>query len=82
MEQLFDIHQVPNLQKVTIASSYLKPQQFVWYQWLCECKNNSIISSSIFIEELISYHDDVNRNFFSTQLINLRQKGPVIEHIQ
>ena len=32
MEQFFDIHQVPNLQKVTIASLYLEPQQFVWYQ--------------------------------------------------
>ena len=36
MEQFFDLHQVPNLQKVTIASSYLEPEQFVWYQWLCE----------------------------------------------
>ena len=26
MEQFFDIHQVPNLQKVTIASLYLDPQ--------------------------------------------------------
>ena len=33
MEQLFDLHQVPNLQKVTIASLYLEPnQQFMWYQ--------------------------------------------------
>ena len=26
MEQFFDIHQVPNLQNVTIASLYLEPQ--------------------------------------------------------
>ena len=26
MEHLFDIHQVPNLQKVTITSLYLEPQ--------------------------------------------------------
>ena len=26
MEQFFDIHQVPDLQKVTIASLYLEPQ--------------------------------------------------------
>ena len=32
MEQFFDIHQVSNLQKVTIASLYLEPQQFMWYQ--------------------------------------------------
>jgi hypothetical protein len=31
---------------------------------------------------LISYHDDVKRNQFFTQLINLRQKGPVIKNIQ
>ena len=38
MEQFFDQHQVPNLQKVTIASLYLKPEQFVWCQWLREQK--------------------------------------------
>ena len=54
----------------------------MWYQWLCECKKNTIISWSIFTEELIAYHDDVKSNSFFTQLINLRQKGPVIEHIQ
>ena len=48
MQKFFDIHQVPNLQKVTIASLYLEPQQFVWYQWLCECKKNTIVSWSIF----------------------------------
>ena len=82
MEKFFDIHQVWNLQKVTIASLYLEPEQFVWYQWICECKKNSIISWSIFTEELISYHDDVKSNFFFTQLINLRKKGPLIKHIQ
>jgi hypothetical protein len=28
--QFFDLHQVPNLQKVPIASSYLENDQFVW----------------------------------------------------
>ena len=32
MEQFFDIHQVSNLQKTPIASLYLDPEQFVWYQ--------------------------------------------------
>ena len=32
MEQFFYINQMPNLQKVTIASLYLDPEQFVWYQ--------------------------------------------------
>ena len=36
MDQFFDLHQVPNLQKVTITSLYLEPEQFVWYQWICE----------------------------------------------
>ena len=71
---VLDIHQVPNLQKVTIASLYLEPQRFVWYQWLCECKKNTIISWSIFTEELIAYHDDVKINSFFTQLINLWKK--------
>jgi hypothetical protein len=35
MEQFFDLHQAPNIQKVTIASLYLEPEQFVSYQWLC-----------------------------------------------
>ena len=66
MEQFFDIHQVPNLQKVTIASLYLEPQQFVWQQWLCECKKNTIISWSVFTEEQIAYRDDVKRNPYFT----------------
>jgi hypothetical protein len=64
MEQFFDLQQVPNLEKVTIASLYLELEQFVWYQWLCEQKNDTIISWSIFTEELISYHDDKNNTFF------------------
>ena len=50
MEQFFDLHQVPTLQKVTIASLYLEPDQFVWYQWICDYKNNSIVSWSIFTD--------------------------------
>jgi hypothetical protein len=48
IEHLFDLHQVPNLEKITIASLYLSPEQFVWYQWLCEQKKDTIISWSIF----------------------------------
>jgi hypothetical protein len=36
MEKLFDLQQVTNLKKVTLASLYLEPDQFVWYQWICE----------------------------------------------
>ena len=81
MEKFFDLHQVPNLQMVTIASLYFDPKQFVWYQWLCEQKKDNIISWSIFTEELISYHVDKNNTFF-IQLVYLKQKGLVSEHIQ
>ena len=81
MEQFFNLHQVPTLQKVTIAPLYLDPDKFVWYQWLCDCKNDSIISWSIFIEELIAHCGDINRNTF-IHLVNLKQKGQVTEHIK
>ena len=82
MEKFFDLHQVPTLQKVTIASLFLKPDQFVWYQCFCDLKNESIISWSIFTEELISHYGDINSNTFFSQLVNLKQKGPVTEHIK
>ena len=44
MEKYFDIHQVPSLQNVSIASLYLENDQFVWYQWICEIKKDYIIS--------------------------------------
>ena len=44
MEKFFDLHQVPTLQKVTIESLYLEPNQFVWYQWICDCKKDSTIT--------------------------------------
>ena len=62
MEQFFDLHQVPTMQKVTIASLYLEPDQFVWYQWLCDHKRESIISWSIFTEELIARYGYINNN--------------------
>lgn len=48
MEQFFDLNNVQNTQKVRITTLYLKPNQFVWYQWLCSCKQ--IITWTIFIE--------------------------------
>ena len=41
MEQFFDLHQVPTTKNVTIASLYLDPDQFFWYQWICDCKKDS-----------------------------------------
>ena len=82
MDQFFDLHQVPTLQIVTIASLYLELDQFVWCQWLCDHKKISIVSRSIFIEELIAHYGDINNNAFFIQLVNLKEKGLVIEHIK
>jgi hypothetical protein len=46
MEQFFDLHDVPHTQKVQIASSYLDPNQFVWYRWLLSHK--SLVTWTIF----------------------------------
>ena len=64
MEQFFDLHQVPTLQKVTIASFYLEPNQFVWYHFIYDHKKDSIISCSIITEELIAHYGDINNNAF------------------
>ena len=32
MEKYFDLHGVPLLQKVRIASNYLEPNQVLWYK--------------------------------------------------
>jgi hypothetical protein len=39
MEQFFDLHDVPQTQKVQIAFLYLKPNQCLWYQYLCSRKS-------------------------------------------
>jgi hypothetical protein len=80
MEQFFDLHNVPHTQKVRIASLYLEPNQFVWYRWLCSRK--SLITWTIFMEEMISHYDDTRSNTFFSQLINLKQKGSITEHIE
>jgi hypothetical protein len=80
MEQFFDLHNVPHTQKVRIASLYLEPNQFVWYRWLCSHK--SLVTWTIFMEEMIAHYEDTRRNTFFSQLINLKQKGSVTEHIE
>jgi gas vesicle protein len=80
MEQFFDLHNVPHTQKVRIASLYLEPNQFVWYRWLCSRK--SLITWTIFTEEMIAHYEDTRSNTFFSQLINLKQKGSVTEHIE
>jgi hypothetical protein len=80
MEQFFDLHNVPHTQKVRIASLYLEPNQFVWYRWLCSRK--SLVTCTIFMEEMIAHYEDTRSNTFFIQLINLKQKGSVTEHIE
>ena len=82
MKQFFDLHQVSTMKKVTIASLYLESYQFVWYQWICDRKKDSIISWSIFTEELIAPYRDINNNTFFIQLVNLKKKGLVTKHIK
>ena len=80
MEQYFDLHEVQLLQKVHIASLYLEPNQFLWYKGLCSCK--PLVTWSIFMEEMIAHYEDTKRNTFFSQLINLKQKGSMAEHIE
>ena len=80
MEQFFDLHNVPHTQKVRIASLYLEPNQFVWYRWIRSRK--SLVTWTIFMEEMIAHYEDTRRNTFFSQLINLKQKGSVTKHIE
>jgi hypothetical protein len=80
IEQLFDLHNVPHTQMVRIVSLYLEPNQFVWYRWLCSRK--SLVTWKIFTEEMIAHYEDTRSNTFFSQLINLKKKGSVTEHIE
>jgi hypothetical protein len=80
MENLFDLHDVPHKQKVQIVSLYLEPNQFVWYRWICSRK--SLVTWTIFMEEMIEHYEDTRINTFFSQLINLKQKGSDVEHIE
>ena len=62
MEQYFDLHGIPLLQKVCIASSYLEPNQFLWYKGLCSRK--PLVTWSIFTEEMIAHYEDTKSNTF------------------
>ena len=80
MEQYFDLNNVENTQKVHIATLHLEKNTFVWYRWLCSHKK--IVTWSFFMEEMIAHYEDTKRNTFFSPLINLKQKGSVVEHIQ
>jgi gas vesicle protein len=80
MEQFFDLHNVSHTQKVRIASLYLESNQFVWYRWICSLK--SLVTWTIFTEEMIAHYEDTRSNAFFSQSINIKQKGSVTEHIE
>jgi len=80
MEKYFYLHGVPLLQKVHITSNYLEMNQFLWFKVLCSCK--PLVMWSIFTEEMIAHYEDTKRNTFFSQLINLKQKGSMVEHIE
>ena len=62
MEQYFDLHNVKKPQKVRIASLYLEPNQFVWYQWIFSHKQ--IVTWTIFMDEMIAHYEDTKSNTF------------------
>ncbi len=80
MEQYFDLQGVKPSQKVCISSSNLEPNQFVWHRWICSRK--PLVTWSILTKEMITHYEDTKRNTFFIQLINLKQKGSMVEHIE
>src|SRR3984957_14997967 len=80
MEQFFDLNNMQNTQKVHISTLYLESNHFLWYQWLCYRKQ--IITWANFTEELIAYYEDTKSNTFFSQMISLKQKCIIMEHIE
>jgi hypothetical protein len=80
MEQLFDLHNVSHTQKVQIASLYLEPHHFLGYR--CLCSRKSLITWTNFTKEMIAHYENTRSNTFFSQLINLKKKGSVKEHIE
>ena len=80
MEKYFDLNNVQNTQKVRIATLHLEQNTFVWYRWLC-CRK-LLVTWLIFMEEMTTHYEDTKSNTFFIQLINLKQKGSVVEHVR
>ena len=62
MERYFDLYGLPLLKKVCFSSSYLEPNQFLWYKGLFSRKQ--LVTWSIFMEEMIAHYEDTRRNTF------------------
>ena len=78
MEQYFDLHGVPLLQKVCIASPYLEPDQFLWYKGLCSRKQ--LVTLSIFTEEMIAHYEDTKRN--TTTIGRKKRKRDLLQSVK
>ena len=78
--EYFSLQDVQPSQKVHIASLYLEPNQFVWNRELYSHK--PLVTWSIFMKEMITHYEDTKRNTFLSQLINIKQKGSMMEHIE
>lgn len=63
MNKFFDLHQASTLQNVAIASLYLDPNQFVWYQWIYDWKKDFTIFWSIFTNKFIAHYEDIKRHY-------------------
>ena len=61
-------------------SLYLEPNQFVWYRWLCSRK--SLVTWTIFTEEMIAHYEDTRSNTIFSKFINLKKKGSIAELIE
>jgi len=79
-EQFFDLHNVKKTQNAHIATLYLETNQLVWYQWIFSHKR--IVTWTIFMEEMVAHYEDTKSNTFFSQLINLKQNGSMMEHIE
>ena len=44
--------------------------------------HKSLVTWTIFTEEMIAHYEDTRSNTFFSQLINLKQNGSIIEHIE
>ena len=46
------------------------------------CSRKKFITWAILTEELVAHYEDTKRNTFFGQWISLKQKGPIMEHIE
>ena len=77
MEQYFDLHGVPLLQKVCIASSYLEPDQFLWYKGIFSRKK--LFTWPILTEEMIAHYEDTKSNTFFRETPKQLERGQFTE---